>query len=126
MPLHIVRLGSPRQKNEGLRLGTVRRPPRGIKKKDYAKLNYYDLWLPELAPSEALLKRHKSGLSWPQFARQYKKEMAAPGPHHLIQLIAKLSKGTSLSVGCYCENEGTCHRSILKTLLKQSHAALRI
>jgi uncharacterized protein YeaO (DUF488 family) len=113
--IRVVRLGSPRARGEGLRLGTVRRPPRGVKKSDYARRNYYDAWLPELAPSAALIKQ--AGKGWPRFARSYRAEMRAPAAQRLLELLARLSQHGDFSVGCYCEDEKRCHRSILRQLL---------
>lgn len=127
--LSIVRLGSERLTGEGLRIGTVRRPPRGVKKEDYAAKNIYDIWFPNLAPSEALLKSSfpiEDERAWKQFKRQYLKEMKAPLPRRDIDLLAALSKATDFSVGCYCENEARCHRSILKELLAGAGASLRV
>jgi uncharacterized protein YeaO (DUF488 family) len=126
MPVHVVRLGSPRLEGEGLRLGTVRRPPRGVPKGEYAARDLYDLWLPELAPSEELLKR---GLAvaddrqWRSFVRSYRGEMGRPDKRHLLDLLAALSLQTSFAVGCYCADERRCHRSVLRELLAE-HGAL--
>jgi len=124
--LQIVRLGTPRGKGEGLRIGTARRPPRGVKKHDYARLDYYDVWLPELAPSQKLvswaMSRPLDQERWARFERGYRREMKAPGAQRLLELLARLSRQTNLSVGCYCENESRCHRSILKKLLVEKHA----
>ena len=120
MTISVVRLGSPRDRNEGPRIGTVRRPPRGVKKQDYAKLGYYDTWLPELAPSAALIKTaHRD---WKTFARRYRREMQEQ--EHLLQTLAALSKGADFSVGCYCEDEARCHRSILRQILREHGAQL--
>jgi uncharacterized protein YeaO (DUF488 family) len=127
MPLRIVRLGSPRHPQEGLRLGTVRRPPRGVAKADYAKRDFYDVWLPNLAPSEALLKAGQSAndaRSWSRFKRAYLAQMKAPDASKVLDLIAALSHRTNLSVGCYCEDESRCHRSLLRELLVQRGADL--
>jgi len=118
MTLRIVRLGSPRQPDEGLRIGTVRRPPRGVPKARLAE--WYDAWLPQLAPSAELVKSARAAASpheWDAFVRKYRAEMAAPDNAHLIALLAALSQATNLSVGCYCEDEGRCHRSVLRELL---------
>jgi uncharacterized protein YeaO (DUF488 family) len=124
MPLHVVRLGSPRHAGEGVRLGTVRRPPRGVRKQDYARLDYYDLWLPDLAPSPTLMAWVKSrpitDQRWREFARRYQREMRSPSSTRLIQLLALLSHSTSFSVGCYCEDERRCHRSLLRGLLAEA------
>jgi len=126
--IRIVRLGTPRARHEGLRLGTVRRPPRGIRKSDYARLDYYDLWLPDLAPSPALvawaLSRPWTDARWAQFGRRYRAEMRAPAPHRLIALLAALSRQTDFSVGCYCADEARCHRSLLRALLESAGARL--
>jgi uncharacterized protein YeaO (DUF488 family) len=128
MPIRVVQLGTPRKQDEGLRIGTVRRPPRGVLKKDYAKLNYFDVWLPELAPSEAIMKDFRSGPStevrWKQFARRYRSEMNTPEKSRLLDAFAALSQQTNFSVGCYCEDEEHCHRSILKKLLQEHMATL--
>ena len=127
MPAHVVRLGSPRSRGEGPRLGTVRRPPRGVPKARFASDNWYDLWLPDLSPSEALVKfaqRAQSDADWKAFARRYRKEMASPARARLLELLAVLSQGASFSVGCYCEDETRCHRSVLRALLAEKGAAL--
>jgi uncharacterized protein YeaO (DUF488 family) len=119
--IRVVRLGSPRARGEGLRLGTVRRPPRGVKKSDYARRNFYDLWLPELAPSQKLfswaLSQPWTDARWNHYKKAYGKEMNAPAAQHLLALLAALSKETNFAIGCYCENEARCHRSILRRLL---------
>jgi uncharacterized protein YeaO (DUF488 family) len=124
--LQIVRLGAPRGKGEGLRIGTARRPPRGVKKEDYARLDYYDVWLPELAPSQKLvswaLSRPLDGKRRAKFERDYRREMKAPEAQRLLELLARLSHQTDFSLGCYCEDESRCHRSILKNLLVEKHA----
>ena len=129
MALSVVRLGSPRRKGEGLRIGTARRPPRGVKKTDYARLDYYDVWLPELAPTQKLVSWAVSqpwtDSRWQKFARDYRREMSDPRARHLIDLVAGLSKSTNLSVGCYCEDENRCHRSVLLELLRESGAKLK-
>jgi uncharacterized protein YeaO (DUF488 family) len=125
MSIRIVRLGDPRNADEGLRIGTVRRPPRGVAKAEIASRNYYDVWLPDLAPSEALLKRVKVGdmeKDWRAFSRSYHAEMKQPAQRHLLELLAMLSQRTNLAVGCYCADESRCHRSILRELLK-AHGA---
>ena len=120
--VRVVRLGSPRARGEGLRLGTVRRPPRGVRKSDYARRNYYDVWLPELAPSAPLIaKAHKD---WAAFAKAYRREMKAPAAERLLGLLAGVSKKTNFAVGCYCEREDRCHRSVLKTLLRERGAKI--
>ena len=126
MAIRVVRLGTPRAKNEGLRLGTVRRLPRGVKKTDYAKLDFFDLWLPELAPSERLFAQARSApmtpARWAKLAKGYRREMQQPSAQRLLALLARLSKQTNLSVGCYCEDESRCHRSILRRLLAEQGA----
>ena len=126
MTIHVVRLGTPRLPGEGVRLGTVRRPPRGVRKSDYAVLDYYDVWLPELAPPADLvawaLSEPWTGKRWATFARRYRAEMSTPAARHLIELLAHMSKETNLSVGCYCEDESRCHRSVLRELLVDAGA----
>jgi uncharacterized protein YeaO (DUF488 family) len=120
--IRVVRLGSPRAAGEGLRLGTVRRPPRGVKKADYARRDYYDVWLPDLAPSAPLVARaHKD---WAGFSKAYRREMSKPLAQRLLELLAGLSQHADFSVGCYCEDEDRCHRSILRELLAGHHARL--
>ena len=120
MAVRIVRLGSPRAAGEGVRIGTVRRPPRGVPKSEFAKRDYYDVWFPTLAPS---LPTMKLGLAadtdaqWARFAKKYRSEMAQPDASHAIEVLAKLSRSSDFSVGCYCEDESRCHRSILRNLL---------
>lgn len=126
MTLRIVRLGTPRTPDEGLRLGTVRRPPRGVKKADFARLDYYDLWLPLLSPSQPIVTRAMSQpwteARWRKFVRDYRREMSQPAARQMIELLARLSHGVAFSVGCYCEREDRCHRSILKKLLEEEGA----
>ena len=126
MAISIVRLGSPRGKTEGLRIGTVRRPPRGVKKQDYKSRNIYDLWFPNLAPSEELLKQSMptDDASWRRFKRRYLAEMKQSCQRRDIELLAALSHQTNLSVGCYCEDEARCHRSLLRELLRKAGAKL--
>ena len=127
MPVSIVRLGSPRLPGEGLRIGTVRRPPRGVPKADFAKRDFYDVWLPNLAPSEALVKQAlgaEDERAWKTFVRRYRAEMKAPDASRVLDLLAALSKQTSFSVGCYCADETRCHRSILRELLAARGASL--
>jgi uncharacterized protein YeaO (DUF488 family) len=128
MAIRIVRLGTPRQVKEGLRIGTVRHPPRGVLKKDYARRNYFDVWLPELAPSaplvswffsEPLTENH-----WTDYARRYRREMQQPAARRLLELLAALSSSTNFSMGCYCEDENRCHRSLLKKLLLEHGAKI--
>lgn len=127
MALRIVRLGSSRLAGEGLRIGTVRRPPRGVPKSDFAKRDFYDVWLPNVAPSEALLKRGmsaKSDADWRAFARRYRAEMKTPEAGRVLDLLAALSHATDFSVGCYCADEARCHRSILRELLVARGASI--
>ena len=126
MSIHVVRLGTQRLENEGLRIGTVRRPPRGVPKAEFSSRNFYDLWLPELAPSEELLKQGQAAEDekrWRAFSRGYRAEMKQPDKRHLLDLLAALSRQTNFSVGCYCTNENRCHRSLLRELLAE-HGAL--
>jgi uncharacterized protein YeaO (DUF488 family) len=119
--IRIVRLGAPRAKDEGLRLGTVRRPPRGVPKSEFAKRDYYDVWLPELAPSAATVSAAMAAewneKNWKKFVRTYVREMSTPAAEHLLKTLAALSHQTNFSVGCYCEDENRCHRSVLRDLL---------
>lgn len=128
MAVQIVRLGSDRRGGEGVRLGTVRRPPRGIPKAEYGTRNFYDVWLPTLAPSEALLKRALAALdderAWKSFARAYRKEMSTGDAARVLDTLAALSKQTDFSVGCYCKDEARCHRSLLRELLAARGAVL--
>jgi len=127
MTIRVVQLGSPRAKGEGLRIGTVRHPPRGVPK---ARLgDWYDLWLPQLAPSAELVKTAQAARSdrqWQTFVRSYRKEMAAPDNARLIALLAALSHTTDFAVGCYCEDESHCHRSVLRELLTETGAQLKL
>ena len=126
MAISVVRLGTPRGKNEGMRVGTVRRPPRGVKKTDYAKLDFYDVWLPQLAPSAMLVSWIKShGITpanWKQFQKQYLRELASPDNQRLLDLLAALSRDTDFAIGCFCEKENECHRSILRKELEKRGA----
>jgi uncharacterized protein YeaO (DUF488 family) len=119
--IRVVRLGSRRAKNEGPRFGTVRRPPRGVPKAQFASLNYYDVWLPALAPSAAVVSEAMSSgwteKRWQQFVRTYRREMKEPAARHLIAVLAALSHQANFSVGCYCEDAARCHRSVLRELL---------
>lgn len=127
MSIHIVRLGSPRQAGEGLRLGTVRRPPRGVPKAEFASRDFYDLWLPLLSPSAELMAEGKAAAddkAWAAFLRKFKTEMGAPAPSQLLDLLAALSQQTSLAIGCYCEDERHCHRAVLRELLQARGARL--
>jgi uncharacterized protein YeaO (DUF488 family) len=128
MAISIVRLGSARAPHEGLRIGTVRRPPRGVPKEEFAKRDFYDVWLPNLAPSAELMTQGRQAVTaaeWKQFERLYRKEMQAPDAAHVIDLLAALSHTTAFAVGCYCEDEAHCHRGILRQLLQERAAALR-
>ena len=126
MALRVVQLGSPRATGEGVRCGTVRRPPRGVRRADYSRLDYYDAWLPELAPSESLFSWIRSQpitpARWAAFERRYRREMRAPAAQRLVTLLALLSRDANLSVGCYCDDERVCHRRILRELLAASGA----
>jgi len=125
MAISIVRLGSPRAAGEGLRIGTVRRPPRGVRREDHAAKNIYDVWFPNLSPSEALLKAAApltDEKSWRAFRRRFLAEMKQPGARRDLDLLAALSHQTHFSIGCYCEDESRCHRSILRELLEQRGA----
>jgi len=118
--VRVVRLGTPRTANEGLRIGTVRRPPRGVPKAEVAARDFYDVWLPNLAPSAELFASIKDGeiteTRWNRFAKKYKAEMAKPDAQHLLETLAALSHRTDFSVGCYCADESRCHRSLLREL----------
>ncbi|HSB42598.1 MAG TPA: DUF488 family protein [Methylomirabilota bacterium] len=126
MAVRIVRLGTPRRAGEGLRIGTVRRPPRGVRRADYAARDYYDVWLPELSPTAPLvsfaLSRPFTPARWALYARRYRHEMSRPATRRLIALLAALSSRTDFSVGCYCEDESRCHRSLLRQLLLEQGA----
>ena len=127
MSVRIVRLGTARAPGEGPRIGTVRRPPRGVPKEQFAAQNWYDVWFPNLAPSLETMKlglAASSPAQWSAFARKYRAEMAEPGARHDLQLLAVLSHAADFSVGCYCEHEDRCHRSILKQLLAECGAKL--
>ena len=127
MAVRIVRLGTPRAADEGIRIGTVRRPPRGVPKAAFATQNWYDVWFPNLAPSLATLRLGQEAATpaqWAAFARKYKAEMALPDAARTLDLLAALSHTTNFSVGCYCEIEANCHRSVLRTLLADRGARL--
>lgn len=127
MSLRIVRLGTPRILDEGLRIGTVRRPPRGVPKSEFAKQNWYDVWFPNLAPSLPLMKQAlvaETPAQWSAFVKKFKVEMAAPAAKHDLTLLAKLSHTTNFSIGCYCEDGAHCHRSVLRELLRAEGASL--
>ena len=127
MTIRVVRLGTDRSRGEGLRIGTVRRPPRGVPKSEYASQNWYDVWLPNLSPTADLMKLGQAAESekaWAAFARKYRAEMANPEKSRILDLLAALSHHAQISVGCYCENEARCHRSILRTLLAERGATI--
>ena len=127
MVVRVVRLGTPRVENEGLRIGTVRRPPRGVPKTEFSRQNWYDVWFPNLAPSVETMKlglAAETDAQWSAFSRKYKAEMSTPAARHDLALLATLSHTTNFSVGCYCENEARCHRSLLKQLLAENGAAI--
>ncbi len=127
MAMRIVRLGTPRTANEGLRVGTVRRPPRGVPKAEFAKRDFYDVWLPELAPTDELVKQAQAAgtdREWAAFAKKYRAEMKHPERARTLDLLAALSHQTNFSVGCYCADEQHCHRSVLRELLREHGAAL--
>ena len=127
MAIRIVRLGSARRANEGIRIGTVRRPPRGVPKAAFASQDWYDVWFPNLAPSVATMKLGQAARTagaWARFARKYRAEMATPDNSHALELLAVLSRHASFSVGCYCEDESRCHRSVLRALLLEKGAAV--
>ena len=128
MSVRIVRLGAPRRAGEGPRLGAVRRPPRGVPKRDYARRDFYDAWLPELSPSRKWVSWATShpwtDARWKRFAASYRREMRAPNARHLLETLAALSRTASFSLGCYCENERRCHRSLLRELLREHGARL--
>ncbi|HYP85716.1 DUF488 domain-containing protein [Variovorax sp.] len=127
MPIRIVRLGSPRAPGEGLRIGTVRRPPRGVPKSQFAAQDYYDVWYPNLAPSAQAVKQAQAAATpaeWKAFVRAYRREMGEPDASHSLDLLAALSHQAALSVGCYCEDESHCHRSVLRELLAERGAEI--
>jgi uncharacterized protein YeaO (DUF488 family) len=127
MTLRIVRLGDPRDPREGTRIGTVRRPPRGVRKDRYAADDWFDVWFPDLAPSAKLMARGRTAVTeaeWKGFVRAFKAEMKAPAAQRTLDLLAALSHGADLSIGCYCENEARCHRSVLRELLAERGASL--
>src|SRR6188768_2099891 len=128
MAIRVVRLGSKRAKGEGLRIGTVRRPPRGVPKSEFAARDFYDVWLPQLAPSAELVKaalRAKNEREWNAFVKAYRREMREPDAARLLELLAAMSQSSPLSVGCYCEDEARCHRSVLRALLQERGAEVR-
>ena len=125
MSIYIVRLGAPRKQGEGVRLGTVRRPPRGVAKADFGKLDYYDVWFPNLSPSAELVQEAltaEDDKAWLAFKRKFRREMSEPDRSRELDVLAALSHQTNLSVGCYCEEESRCHRSILRELLMERGA----
>jgi len=128
LTLRVVRLGTARKKNEGPRIGAVRRPPRGVRKSDYSRLNYYDVWLPQLSPSTKwvswALSEPWTDARWRKYERNYRREMKRPDAQHLLDFVAAVSRTTDLSIGCYCEDESRCHRSLLKELLREKGAKL--
>lgn len=129
MAISVVRLGSPRAPEEGLRLGTVRRPPRGVKKTEFAKRDYYDVWVPDVAPSAQLvswaLASPWDDAKWKRYVREYRKEMKESHAARLIALLAAMSRSTDFAIGCYCEDETRCHRSLLRELLEEAGATMR-
>ena len=127
MTVRVVRLGSKRSDGEGIRIGTVRLPPRGVPKAEFSSRNWYDVWFPNVAPSKETMKLAQKAVTarqWTAFTRKYRAEMAAPENRHSLALLAALSHHTNFSVGCYCENEARCHRSILRMLLRESGARI--
>ena len=127
MTIRIVRLGTPRAKDEGLRIGTVRRPPRGVPKAEFARRDFYDVWLPQLSPSPALVAEAQDAeddAAWRRFERAFRAEMKEGDASRLLDLLAALSHGTSFAIGCYCAEERHCHRSILRALLRERGAKL--
>jgi uncharacterized protein YeaO (DUF488 family) len=127
MSVRVVRLGTERLTNEGLRIGTVRRPPRGIPKSEFASRNFYDVWFPNLAPSEELLKAGQtvgSEKDWKTFVRKFRTEMRTPESGKILDLLAALSHQTNFSIGCYCADESRCHRSVLRELLRERKAMI--
>ena len=130
MAITITRLGTSRSTQEGLRIGTVRRPPRGVPKAEFAKRDFYDVWLPNLSPSQKLVKlalaaqKTKNKKAWAVFARRFRTEMKAPDPAKVLDLLAAFSHRLDFSVGCYCPDENWCHRSILRQLLLERGARL--
>ncbi len=129
MPVRIVRLGSPRVQGEGTRIGTVRRPPRGVPKTEFASQNWYDVWFPNLAPSPGTMKLGQTAntpAQWAAFTKKYRAEMSTPDNSHAVELLAALSHRSNFSIGCYCENEAHCHRSVLRDLLVEKGAKLEM
>lgn len=127
MVVRVVRLGSARERDEGTRIGTVRRPPRGVPKAEFAAQNWYDVWFPNLAPGAETVKLAQTASTpgeWAAFVKKYRAEMAAPDASHALELLAALSHSSNFSVGCYCADESHCHRSVLRALLTEKGAAL--
>lgn len=127
MAIRILMLGSPRTKGEGIRLGTVRRPPRGVRKSEFAKRDFYDVWLPALSPSQKLVSfalQARDDRQWKTFVRKFRTEMRDPEASRLLDLLAAMSHQTNFSLGCYCEDEGRCHRSVLRALLAERGAKI--
>ena len=137
MPIRIIQLGSDRAPGEGLRIGTVRRPPRGVPKAEFASRNYYDVWYPELSPQAELMAQAQESIKlratgqtaqadklWQQFEKQFRKQLAEPAAEHTLALLAALSQSSAFALGCYCEDENHCHRSILRSLLAGKGAAI--
>jgi len=127
MAIRVLRLGSARTKGEGLRIGTVRRPPRGVPRSEFASQNWYDIWFPNLAPSDETVKLAQSARSaaeWAEFVKKYRAEMSAPDARHILALLAAMSHQVDFSIGCYCEEESHCHRSVLRTLLSEQGARI--
>lgn len=125
MVIRVVRLGSARAADEGIRIGTVRRPPRGVSKAAFASQNWYDVWFPNLAPSVEVMKlgqQAETPAQWAAFIKKYRSEMAKPEASHTLEVFAALSHASNFSVGCYCENEARCHRSVLRELLAEKGA----
>jgi uncharacterized protein YeaO (DUF488 family) len=125
MSIFIVQLGAPRKRGEGLRLGTVRRPPRGVPKSDFARLDYYDVWFPNLSPSAELVQEAQEAedqRAWAAFQRKFRREMNQPDRSRELDVLAALSRQTNLSLGCYCKDESRCHRSVLRELLAERGA----
>ena len=128
MTVSVVRLGSPRAPGEGLRIGTVRRPPRGVPKGEFARRNFYDVWLPTLSPSRTLVHRAlaaRTAADWRTFERGFRSEMRQAEPSRILDLLAALSREANFSVGCYCEEESRCHRSVLRKLLAERGARIK-
>jgi uncharacterized protein YeaO (DUF488 family) len=128
MAIRIVRLGAPRARGEGLRIGTVHRPPRGVPATRFASDDWYDVWYPELAPSDELFARARAAetdAEWAAFKKRFRREMSEPAARRTLDLLAALSRTTHFSVGCYCEDEARCHRSVLRALFEERGATVR-